>query len=307
MKMERLLIVGASGFLGSNVAIGARQQYSVVAHSSRSKVRAVGMQAVVSDLTEIGSARRLVRDTKPDLVINCSALADPDLCETYPDRAERLNAEVPEELARQCSEIGADLIHISTDAVFGVGDGPFNPEDTPQPVNIYGATKLDGEQRVRDVLPTALIVRTNIVGWSPTGQRSLLEYFYSRLVQGQAAPGFVDAWFRPVSAYQLWPLLMKLRSDRVEGIWHATGSTHLSKFQFGTSIAEIFGLDPSLVLPSSIHSSTLSATRPLALDVAPSSRSNGVSYDVLSIESGLIDLRVLMEDGYRSELESFIG
>lgn len=307
MDRERLLIVGASGFLGSNFAIGARRQYSVVAHSSRSKVRAVGMQTAVSDLTEAGSARRLIQETKPDLVINCSALADPDLCETYPDRAERLNTEVPEELARQCSEIGADLIHISTDAVFGVGDGPFNTEDTPRPVNIYGATKLEGEHRVRDALPTALIVRTNIVGWSPTGQRSLLEYFHSRLMQGQAAPGFVDASFRPVSANQLWPLLMKLRSDRVDGIWHATGSIYLSKFQFGRSIAEIFGLDPSLVLPSSIHSSTLSATRPLALDVVPSSRSNGLSYDVLGIESGLLDLRVLMESGYRAELESFVG
>jgi len=262
---------------------------------------------VVADLAVPGAVADLVLRTQPGLVVNCAALADVDRCEALPFLAHRLNTELPEELAVASAGIGAGLIHISTDAVFGAGNGPYHPSDAPSPVNAYGRSKAAGEKRVLDVLPEALVVRTNVVGWSPTRRRSLLEFFWDRLATGAEAAGFVDVSFRPIAASDLWSLLNGWLAEAHGGIRHATGSQLISKYDFALNVARTFGFDESLIRPSSIASATLGAARAPSLDVVPSPPAAPPEEDLLDIDFALLRLRALAARGYRDELAAMVS
>ena len=304
MARDRLLIVGARGFLGANLAMASRHDYQVIAHSSTTPIAVDDIESVVVDLEPAGAAVELVGRVGADLVVNCAALADVDRCERDPTLAARLNAEVPGELAAACRQAGAGFIHISTDAVFGSGSPPFLTTSTPSPVNAYGRSKLDGEQQVLAAMPGALVARTNIVGWSPTGRRSLLEFFHTRLSRGERVAGFTDVVFRPVAASDLWPLLHRLSTDGTRGIWHATGCDLISKFDFGVLVASTFGWPVELVEPTSVAGAGLAAARSGELDVIPSDVDDPTL--ALGIIGGLSRLASLEAAGYRNQLATFI-
>ena len=304
MARPRVLIVGASGFLGANLALAARHDHDVVAHSSSTPVTADGLTSLVADLAPVAAGRDLVLEAGADLVVNCAALADVDACEHDPDRARRLNADLAGELAEGCRARGSRLIHISSDAVFGQGAPPFLTTSAPSPVNEYGRSKLEGERQVLAALPSALVARTNIVGWSPTGRRSLLEFFHDRLAAGTSVSGFTDVTFRPVAASDLWSVLTAVLATGHTGLWHATGRDLLSKFDFGVQVAATFGFPAELVEPSTVAAAGLAAARANELDVRPSGQDDPRLST--SISEGLVRLRALEASGYRRQLASLI-
>jgi dTDP-4-dehydrorhamnose reductase len=113
------------------------------------------------DLTDALAVRRVLTALKPTVIINAAAYTAVDRAETERDLAFAVNAEAPAVLARACAEIGAALLHVSTDYVFdGRNQRPWREDDAPRPINVYGASKLAGERAVRDALPQHLIVRT---------------------------------------------------------------------------------------------------------------------------------------------------
>ena len=298
---DRILLLGASGFLGSFVA-GAllrREAAQLVLHAgSRPEgagPSAPGALTVHADLTEERSVSDLLERTSPRLIVNCVALADVDRCEREPDLAEALNHRLPVCLARWAADCGADLVHVSTDAVFDGRSGPYGVGALTQPVNAYGRSKLDGEVGILEALPAAAVVRTNIVGWSPTGRRSLLEFFHDRLVRGEVTPGFTDALFRPLPVQRFWPTCEVLLAAGMSGVMHATGPELLSKYAFGVLVARTFGLDPALVVPSRLADAGLVAYRGLELDVLPTLLPDGSMPVAGSLQDGLRELRDLQE------------
>ncbi len=299
-----VLVVGAGGFLGANVTLGAvdDSDAEVIAHF-RSAPVGLNIPSVSADLSVPGVAGVLVRDVCPTMVINCAALADVDACERDPRLSGWLNADMPVELATACVDVGCDLVHISTDAVFGAAPGPYRPESHCGPLNQYGRDKAAGERGVLGVMPSAVVARTNIVGWSPSGTRSLLEFFWNKLAAGQDVGGFVDAAFRPVAASDVWPLLKFLVGQEASGIVHMVGEQLLSKFEFGLRVAATFGFDSSLVRPVRVGEAHLAAPRSSRLDLVPMSHPAPIA-DLLNIDSALHRLRGLDIDGYRHRLRT---
>src|SRR4051794_24111201 len=100
-------------------------------------MQAAWMDSASADLTIPGSASALLRDARADVVINCAALADVDLCQRDPERAWQLNARAAGEIAAACRQHGAALVHMSTDAVFGDGPDPWTPDSVPRPLSVY--------------------------------------------------------------------------------------------------------------------------------------------------------------------------
>jgi dTDP-4-dehydrorhamnose reductase len=113
------------------------------------------------DFTAPSSLRRLVEDIGPQIVINAAAYTDVDKAESEAERAKLINAEAPALLAEMCRDLGAALIHYSTDYVFDGQTGtPYTENDAPRPLNVYGQTKLDGEGAIFQAGATSLIFRT---------------------------------------------------------------------------------------------------------------------------------------------------
>jgi len=116
------------------------------------------------DMADQGSIRSLIQEVKPDLIVNATAYTDVDKAENEPNLAMAINGTGPGILASEAKKSGAALIHYSTDYVFdGTKRSPYTEEDQPNPINVYGQTKLAGEKAIQEVGGTYLIFRTSWV------------------------------------------------------------------------------------------------------------------------------------------------
>ena len=160
---RRILIFGAAGQLG----VELRRQFSGTA-----LVTAVELADL--DITDAARLRAFIRETNPGAVLNAAAYTAVDRAESEPDLAHAVNAEAPRVMAEECLRCGALFVHYSTDYVFdGSKSGPWVETDTPNPLNVYGASKLAGEQAVAGVGGNYLIFRTSWV-YSGHGKNFLL-------------------------------------------------------------------------------------------------------------------------------------
>ena len=163
--MKRLLITGGSGLLGSNIAKLATSKFDVHATYNENEVNMKNVHFFGIDLTRKEQLAKIEK-IKPDFIIHCAALTDVDDCEGNPDKAYNQNVLTSINVASIARKIGAYLIHISTDSVFDGTKGNYKEDDTPNPINVYGKTKLEAEQKVTSIQPDSCIVRTNIYGWN---------------------------------------------------------------------------------------------------------------------------------------------
>lgn len=144
-----ILVTGAGGQLGRELALRLGPD------------EAVCLPRAGLDLTDPAAVHAALASRRPKVVINAAAYTAVDRAETERDRAFAANAEAPAVLARACAQTGAALLHVSTDYVFnGENRRPWREDDATGPINVYGASKLAGEQAIQDALPRHLIVRT---------------------------------------------------------------------------------------------------------------------------------------------------
>lgn len=262
--MKRLLVTGASGLLGLNLALQAAGRYEVWGVMRNERLAPGGAQPfrpLYADLTRPGQVEKLLEEAQPDVVVNCAAMTDVDFCEAHPVEAHLINAGVPQTLAQVTRQNGVMLVHISTDAVFDGDFGDYIESDPPNPLNIYGKSKLAGERAVASENPDALIARVNFYGWSWQGQRSLAEFFYYRLARGIPIHGFTDLVFSPLLVNDMIEILLRMLRLGLDGMYHVVSSESLSKFAFGRLLARQFGLDEQLISPASYKTANLRAPR----------------------------------------------
>lgn len=248
------------------------QDFSVFATYHSNPYRIPGCQMVPLDIRNRQEVMSAISGIKPAVVIHTAAVVNVDYCEEHPEEAWDTNVIGTENVALSAKEAGARLIYISTDSVFDGEKGMYAETDTPHPVNTYGRSKLEGEGKVQQCLPDALIVRTAFYGWSPnqSNRPSLSEWVVTNLRQGKILNMFTDVFFSPIFTSNLSAVITALYDKDGTGIYHVGGRERCSKFAFGLAIAAAFGLDKSLIRPCSIADAGLKAPRPkdISLDVA---------------------------------------
>ena len=149
----RILLLGKNGQLGWELERTLAPLGAVVA-----------MGHAEADLSQLELLPKIVADVRPKLVVNAAAYTDVDRAESEPDQATVVNATAPGVLAEAARQIGAALIHFSTDYVFdGTKGAPYDESDEPNPINAYGRSKLDGEHSIQRVGGAYLILRTSWV------------------------------------------------------------------------------------------------------------------------------------------------
>jgi len=257
----RLLVTGASGLLGMNLACQAASRHVVTGTVNANHLSGVPFDVRAADLSTQDDLERLLDAVQPEAILHTAALAYPEKCEENPDLAERLNACLPGWVASAAVRAGIPLLHVSTDAVFDGVQGGYGEDDLPNPRNLYARTKLAGERAVAEIDPRALIIRTVFYGWSLSGQRSLAEWFYTNLAAGNRIRGFTDAFFCPLIAGDLAGLLLEMLERGLTGVYHVVSPESISKYDFGVRIARLFGFDEGLIAPASVADSGLKAAR----------------------------------------------
>jgi dTDP-4-dehydrorhamnose reductase len=201
--LPRILVLGAGGQLGAELA----RQFANAGH-----VIALGHQDL--DLADESSLRARIRQSAADVILNAAAYTAVDRAESEPELAMAINASAPQILAEECAATGALLVHYSTDYVFdGTKSVPWSEDDSTNPLNIYGRSKLAGENGIRQAGRRFLIFRTSWV-YGPTGKNFLRTML--RLGQERDVLSVVDDQTgAPTTTLEL------ARSTRliVDGIW----------------------------------------------------------------------------------------
>ena len=276
-----VLVTGANGMLGSAFL---RHAPTVMLGSARGTTGPLAFD--IRDQEAVESAFEQVR---PLGVIHCAAFASVDGCEADPTGARDANVMGSSNVASAAARCGAWMIYVSTDSVFDGSDGPYDESDPPRPINIYSVTKLEGEQRVRDLCPQHLIVRTNFYGYRDPNGKSLGEWLIRELSHGKTLGGFTNVHFNPLFVDQVVELTLDVWSSGRRGVVHLGSEGTCSKYQFARELAGRCGFDPSLVEPAFLDSKVLSAPRPrnTTLDIMSASRS--LSRIMPSRESGLVE------------------
>ena len=302
MHPRRILVTGASGLLGLNLALEAAKEHMVFGVANHHRLNTDAFTPLQADLLAPGTAERLIDQTQPDWVIHCAALANLDDCEKDPVQAQKMNTDVPRKLAEIVARGGARLVHISTDAVFDGLRGNYTEEDAPNPLSIYARTKLDGERAVAEANPEAIIARVNLFGWSLSGKRSLAEFFFYNLSAGKPVMGFTDVYFCPLLVNHLAQVLLKMLDLGLSGLYHTVSSECVSKYAFGVAIAGKFDLDEALVRPTSVADGGLAAARSPNLTLRSDKLAKALGETLPNLSTGLQGLYTLYQQGYPQSL-----
>jgi dTDP-4-dehydrorhamnose reductase len=252
----RLVITGAGGQLGGWLAARA-------AHQGRYAGEIVALTSAQWDITDAGAAERFVQ--RGDIVVNCAAYTNVDAAESDETRAFAVNAAGPEHIARACARVGARLIHISTDYVFG-GDvdrvEPYEPSDETAPLGVYARSKLAGEEAVLAALPESVVVRAAWVYTGGTGRDFVAAM--RRLAAGDDPVDMVDDQTgSPTYVADLADAVLEVVDGRAHGpVLHAANEGAVSRFEQARAVFEECGADPQRVRPVSTAHNPPPAPRP---------------------------------------------
>ncbi len=249
---RRILVTGATGFLGRHVLAAVPEAFRPIAGISprQNAVNLPDLESLTLDLADPSSCARKVQDLHPDGILHLAAMADTGACELDPSSSERINVQASAELARAAQELNIPFVFCSTDLVFGGDKAPYRPADPVAPLMVYGQHKAQAEFLVSQLHSGALIARLPLMyGHSDDIRRGLVPALIAKLKSGQNVHLFEDE-ARSVAAAShvargLWQAL-----DWPSGIWHFGGPDPLSRYAFGLAVARHFGLESSLIIPS---------------------------------------------------------
>lgn len=310
----RILVTGASGLLGANVALELSAGHTVFGVGNRTPLnteRNPSFTGLTANLLDPGELARVLEQTQPDWVIHCAALANLEDCEKDPVLARRINSEFPGILAEQCRRGGARwkparLLHVSTDAIFDGQKGNYSEADEPNPLNVYAQSKLDGERAVAQANSDALIARVNLFGFSPSGRRSLAEFFLYNLMANKPVKGFTDVFFCPMLVNDIAHIFFKMLTADLTGLYHVFSAEALSKYDFGTRIAHRFGLDAGLIAPVSVSDGGLVAARSPNLRMDVGKLSTALREDLPTFSTMLERFYTLYQEGYPQRVKNLV-
>jgi dTDP-4-dehydrorhamnose reductase len=244
--MKRLLVTGSSGLLGHTIVELAKNDYTVI---PLHKTKLLHSNSLKLDITDAIEVLNLLHKLKLDVVIHTASETNVDRCETEKEHAWKTNVEGTRNVAFACSKVGAKLVYISTDYVFDGEKGLYTEEDKPNPISYYGVTKLEGERQVIALCKNYTILRTSVIyGWHPWKQ-NFATWVISQLRQNKEISVVEDHYNTPTLADNLAELALEALQRGLNGLYHASGSERISRYEFAKQIGESFQLDSSLIKP----------------------------------------------------------
>jgi len=270
--------------LGSNMCLLMNQSYNVTGTYFSNKPNIYNINMVKMDIRNKKQCQKVVKTIEPDIVIHCIAITDMDLCETTPKLAYDVNTfgikNVLESINGNCH-----FIFISTDNVYSNGK-LFNRENAEKiPINVYGDSKLKAEQIIIESDKKFTILRTNIFGWHLLNKDvGLLNFIYKNIKKKIETTLFKDVFFTPISIPFFIDGVINIIECDITGAFNFAGIERISKLEFGLIIADVFGLDKSVITSMSIDEKGFIANRPKEMSLDSTNISNHVKLPKTVVE-----------------------
>lgn len=263
---KKILVTGSNGLLGQKITDLALTDRTIeLIATSRGENRhpiTSGYTYINLDIRDGQRLREAIASCRPDAIINTAAMTNVDACEHDPEGCRELNVEAVAGLIALSEEFSIHLIHLSTDFIFDGQDGPYAEDALPNPLSLYGQSKLDAEQLIRQSSCKWAILRTILVYGvvADMSRSNIVLWAKGALEKGQPLNVVNDQWRMPTLAEDLAEACMLAVKKKAEGIFHISGKDLFAIHELVGAVADFWGLDRSLI--REVSSSTLSQAAP---------------------------------------------
>ena len=251
--MRRILVIGAKGMLGRDL-MG-------ILHSTCSKDEIIGWDIEEIDIQKEDESITKIEKLRPEIVIHIAAYTDVDGCELDKEKAFAVNAEGTKHVVLAASKCDAKIVYLSTDYVFdGEKREPYSESDPPHPLNVYGHSKLKGEQYVQEGVKDSLIIRTQWL-YGPFG-KNFVDSILRQATEKSALSIVNDQMGSPTYTLDLARAISELIQFGARGIFHVANGDFCAWDTFAEAILKLSGINRVKVLPISSKELDRPAARP---------------------------------------------
>jgi dTDP-4-dehydrorhamnose reductase len=264
----KILITGSNGLLGQKLVSLLKQDSSVELYATaRGEDRTLHKNNYnyhSLDITNKDEVLRIFHLVKPDVVIHTAAMTNVDTCEQDHAACDIQNVTATEHVVKASAEVKAFLLHVSTDFIFDGSHGPLDENESPNPVNYYGLSKLKAEQIVQSYPYHWAIARTVLVYGIVEGmsRSNIVLWVKGSLEQGKSIQVVDDQFRTPTLAEDLAMGCILIAKQKAQGIFNISGEEGLTPYEMAIQVADYWNLDKSLIKKADSSTFTQPAKRP---------------------------------------------
>ena len=289
--MKKLLVTGASGFLGWHLCQLAKQQWDVYSTYFSHEIEIPGVTMLKIDLRDFQALKHLFQQIQPSATIHTAAQSSPNYCQTHAEESYMTNVMTSLNIAGLCADYGIPYIFTSTDLVFDGLNAPYRETDPVSPVNAYGEQKVQAEEGILARYPLATICRMPLMfGMATPTATSFIQPFMQTLKDGKELALFTDEFRTPASGTTAAKGLLMVLEKQVQGMIHLGGKERLSRYDFGRLLVEVFQLPATRLKSCRQQDVKMAAPRPADVSL-DSSQAFHLGYQPLSVREELEMLR----------------
>ena len=258
----KYLVTGSAGLIGSQLVNDLEKSGEIV-YSCYNNVKPLCGIPTKLNLLNLEDIHKFFKKIQPDVIIHSAALTDVEKCEVEPKLANSINVKSTEIIAKEAENFDSYLMYISTDYVFDGKKGSYKETDLTNPLNHYGKTKLSGEKIIKDKTSKWSIIRTSTPFGTHSFKKTFPVWVFENLKNNKKINVLEDQFTSPTYVPNLSKMILEIITRNLEGFFHVSGSTKISRFEFAKIVLEKFNLDSSLLNPVKIDSMPWKAHRPI--------------------------------------------
>jgi len=256
----KFLVTGSAGLVGQQVVKDLSKSNQVFSCYNESKPE-YGIPMKM-DLLNREMVSNVLLETEPDVVIHLGAMTGVDLCEKEESMAFDINTKATQIIAQQCSILNTFLVYVSTDYVFDGNSGMYYEDSVPNPLSVYGKSKLEGEKMIQTFSSDWCIARTSTpFGLHPT-KKSFPIWVIENLQKQKQIDVLTDQFTSPTYVPSLSRMLIEISERHLTGIIHVASASKISRYEMAKLVSDKLGLDGKLLREISINDIKWEARRP---------------------------------------------
>jgi dTDP-4-dehydrorhamnose reductase len=285
---KKLLLIGGASLIGSTIINEFKNNYDIHLTYNKTPVNSNFSQTKLNLLDDRNQISSVITNLNPDVVVNTVAYPNVDFCETHHDEANLLHVSITDDLVSVCSDISSPLVYFSTDAVFdGTKSIKYTEDDKTSPLSYYGKTKLEAEKIILKINENIVLRTTVVYDWHIRSR--FTNWVLKNLKQGSKITAFTDQSNTATLVGDISHSLFCLLENNNSGLFHCSGKTCISRYDFAIKLADYFGYDKKLIIPT-ISKNIQSASRPENGCLDSSKLEELINFQLSDIDQGITSM-----------------